>query len=68
VRNAGAAAGIEHGIADWHANGTAAGISDVDQAAAAFNQPARRPRDENECQEHNINRVKLDFEISTPAA
>jgi hypothetical protein len=47
VRNAGATAGIEHGTPDWHANDTAARISDVDQATAALNQPTRRPCDEN---------------------
>jgi hypothetical protein len=36
VRNAGVAAGIEHGITSWHANDTAARISDADQATAAF--------------------------------
>jgi hypothetical protein len=36
VRNAGATAGIEDSTADWDANDTAARISDVDQATAAF--------------------------------
>jgi len=63
VRNAGAAAGIEHGITHWHANDTAARIRDVDQATAALNQPARSPCDEDERQERNINPVELDFEI-----
>jgi hypothetical protein len=48
VRNASATAGIEDSTADWHANDTAARISDVDETTAAFNQPAHRPSDKNE--------------------
>ena len=63
--NAGAAAGIEHSIADWHANNAAARISYVDEATATLKQPARPPCDTNERQEHTINPVKLDLEIPT---
>src|SRR5262249_13953938 len=63
VRNAGAAAGIEHGKADWHANDTATRIIDADHAPATFNQPACRPCGENERRKNSINPVKLDFEI-----
>ena len=47
VRNAGASACLEHGIADRHANHLAAGIGDGDRAAAALDEPARCP-----CREH----------------
>src|SRR5262249_1778802 len=63
VRNAGLAAGVEHGTANWHANGTPARISNADQTTAPFNEPARRPCNENERQKHNISPVQLDFEI-----
>jgi hypothetical protein len=63
VRNAGATASVEDSTADWHANDTAARISDVDQATAAFNQPARSPCDENGRDQPNVNPVKLHFQI-----
>src|SRR5260370_25125818 len=55
-------------MSDWPASDPAARISDVDQAAAALNQPARRPCDENERKEHNINPVNLNFEIPARTA
>jgi hypothetical protein len=63
VWNAGVAAGIEHSIADWHANNAAARISYADEATATLKQPARPPCDTNERQERTINPVKLDLEI-----
>jgi hypothetical protein len=54
VWNAGAAADIEHSIADWHANNAAARISYVDEATATLKQPARPPCDTNERQEYQF--------------
>jgi hypothetical protein len=48
VWNASAAAGIEYGVADRDSNDAIARISDLDQPAAAFKQPAHRPSDKNE--------------------